>query len=302
MADRSDSPNATQAQRWNGESGRYWITHRERHLAGHQHLLPHLFRAAGISRGERVLDVGCGCGGTTITAARAARSTDGPVGSYGLELGQAPPDAGPGGTALGVDLSGPMLQLARRLATEAGLANARFVRGDAQASPLRPRSFDVMISSFGVLFFDDPAAAFAGLAATLRPRGRLAFLCWQHDLDNELFSIPLRAFQATGRLPGSAGDDLFADPRRISGLLSRAGWADIQIDPVVEPAWMGSDVADVMGYLRGMFMIRNLAAQLADQALTEQVLAGIAEQYATRQQPNGVWVRAAAWLVTGRRR
>ncbi len=285
VADMSCSANAAQAQRWNGESGRQWIAHRERHLAGHQQLIRHLFGAAGISPGERVLDVGCGCGETTIAAARAARD---------------PGEPGSSGGAVGLDLSGPMLEVARRLAAGAGVANAGFVQGDAQACPLRRDSCDVMISSFGVMFFDDPAAAFANIVAALRRRGRLAFLCWQDDMRNEVFAIPLRAFLACTRLPRPAGN-LFVDPRQVAGLLSGAGCADIQIDAVSEPAWMGSDVADVMSYVRGMRMTRSLAADLGDEALTGRVLATIAEQYAARQRPDGVWVRAAAWLVTARR-
>jgi SAM-dependent methyltransferase len=269
--------NAEQARRWNGESGRNWIAHRERHLAGHQRLVRHLFAAAAISPGERVLDVGCGCGETTIAAARTARR------------------------ALGLDLSRPMLRVARTLAAEAGAANASFVQGDAQACPLRPGCCDVMISSFGVMFFADPAAAFASIAAALRRPGRLAFLCWQGGLDNELFAIPLRAFLARTPRPGPDDDSPFADPRQIRGLLSSAGWADVKIDAVREPAWMGSDVADVMGYVRGMRMVRNLAAGLENEALAGQALGDMAEQYAARQRPDGVWVQAAAWLVTARR-
>jgi len=269
--------NAEQARRWNGDSGRYWIAHRERHLAAHRRLVPHLFAAAAISPGERVLDVGCGCGGTTIAAARVADR------------------------ALGLDLSGPMLQVARRLAADAGAANASFAQGDAQACPLRPGCCDVMISSFGVMFFADPAVAFANLAAALRRRGRLAFLCWQRDLDNELFAIPLRAFLARAPRPGPADDVPFADPRQVSGLLSATGWEDITIGSVREPAWMGSDVADVMGYVRGQRMVRNLAAGLGNETLAGQALADIAEQYAARQRPDGIWVQAAAWLVTARR-
>ena len=194
-----------------------------------------------------------------------------------------------------------MLDVARRQAARAGVANAGFVHGDAQICPLRRESCDVMISSFGVMFFDDPAAAFANMAAALRRRGRLAFLCWQHDMHNELFAIPLRAFGAHTRLPGPAVGELFTEPRQVTELLSGTGWDDIQIDAVSEPAWIGSDVADVMSYVRGMPMIRSLAAELGNEVLAERVLAVIAGQYGARQRPDGVWVRAAAWLVTAHR-
>jgi ubiquinone/menaquinone biosynthesis C-methylase UbiE len=284
VADVRPAANAAQAQRWNGASGQYWIEHRERHLAEHQNLTPHLFRAAGISPGERVLDVGCGCGTTTIAAARAAQGT-----------------AGPAGVAVGLDLSAPMLEVARQLAAEAGTANARFVRGDAQARPLRRDWCDVVISNFGVMFFDDPGAAFAGMAAVARPGGRLAFLCWQDDTENEVFAISLRAFAVHMQLPRPVADDLFTDPSRIRDLLSGAGWQDVQITPVTEPAWIGSDVDDVMGYIRGMPRIRDLIASLGDPAVTKRVLTTIAGEYAARQSADGVWVRAAAWLVTARR-
>jgi ubiquinone/menaquinone biosynthesis C-methylase UbiE len=291
----SRAANAAQAQRWNGESGRYWIAHRERHLAGHRYLLPHLFGAAAISPGERVLDVGCGCGATTTVAAQAARGTA----AAGPRLRS--PGGDESGSAVGLDLSRPMLDVARSLAAQAGVANVRFVQGDAQVCPLRPDSCDVMISSFGVMFFDDPAVAFASMAAVLRRRGRLAFLCWQNDMHNEVFAIPLRAFAAHIRLPGPSAGDLFAEPRQVTELLSRTGWEGIRVDAVSEPAWMGSDVADVMSYVRGMPTIRGLAAGLGNEALTERVLAVIAEQYTARQRPDGVWVRAAAWLITAHR-
>jgi ubiquinone/menaquinone biosynthesis C-methylase UbiE len=268
------------------------------YLAEHQHLTPHLFRAAGISPGERVLDVGCGCGTTTITAARAAQST---VRGRPDVWWPGRDERSPDGVAVGLDLSAPMLGVGRRLAARAGRVNARFVRGDAQACPLGQNSCDVMISNFGVMFFHDPDAAFASIAAAVRPGGRLAFLCWQDDTKNEVFAIPMRPFAAHMELSGPAAGDLFTDPQRITGLLSGTGWKDIQITPVTEPSRTGSDVDDVMSYVRGMPMIRNLAASLEDPALTEYLLATVSDEYAARQRPDGIWVRAAAWLVTARR-
>lgn len=288
MDEVSPTANQAQAQRWNGASGRHWIEHRERHLAEHRNLTPHLFHSAAIAPGERVLDVGCGCGDTTIMAALAAG-------------GPTREEPGGSGGAVGLDLSAPMLAVAQRLAEEAGAANARFVRGDAQARPLRRAAFDVVISNFGVMFFGDPWAAFASLAAVVRPQGRLAFLCWQDDTRNEVFAFPLRAFAAHAQLPRQAAGDLFVDPRRITELLSGTDWKDIRVTPVNEPAWIGSDIDDVMSYTRGMPMIRTVTAGLDDPALSERVLASIAEQYRARQRPDGIWVHAAAWLVTARR-
>ena len=194
-----------------------------------------------------------------------------------------------------------MLEVARQLANQAGAANIGFIRGDAQACPLRTESFDVMISNFGVMFFDDPAGAFTRIAAVLRRHGRLAFLCWQDDAHNELCAIPLQAFGPYTQLPGSASSGLFADPRQVRKLLASTGWRQVQIEAINESAWVGSDVDDVMGYVRGMPTIRGLTASLGDDALIERVLATIAERYSARQQPDGIWVRAAAWLVTARR-
>ena len=285
------SRNAAQAERWNGEGGQQWIANRERHLREHQRLLPHLFGAAAISPGDLVLDVGCGCGETTIAAAQAASGTP----------GSGTDKPGPGGSALGLDLSAPMLEVARQLAAETGVANAQFEQGDAQVYRLRPGFYDVVISKFGVMFFDDPAAAFGNFSAGVRPGGRLAFLLWQDDQHNEVFGILLGAFPVGPRLPSPSRDALFEDPRRVSELLSGTGWEDVRTVAVNESAWMGSDVADVMSYVRGMRVVRDLTAQLGDDALTERALASVAEQCAARQRPDGVWVRAGAWLVTARR-
>src|SRR5207249_4886103 len=184
---------------------------------------------------------------------------------------------------------------------EAGVANLRFVQGDAQVHPLAPDLYDVVISSFGVMFFDDPAAAFANIIAGLRPGGRLAFLCWQDDMRNEVFAIPLRVLSAHARPPEPGDGDLFADRRQVTDLLTGAGWTAIEIEPITEPARIGSDVPDVMTYVCGMPRIRTLIVELGDPALTGRVIAGMTEAFTARRRPDGVWVDTAAWLVSARR-
>jgi hypothetical protein len=155
----------------------------------------------------------------------------------------------------------------------------------------------VFISNFGVMFFDDPMMAFASIAAVVRPGRRLAFWCLRDDTENEVFAMPLRVFSAYSRLPDAA--QMTCSP--ITDLLSGTGWSEITITPVTERARIGTDVDDLMAYIRGMPRIRDLTASLNDPTAAERVLAAIAEEYAARQTADGVWVRAAAWLVTARR-
>jgi SAM-dependent methyltransferase len=264
----------------------HWLAHRERHFAGRQRIVPHLFRGAEISAGDRVLDVGCGFGETTILAARAA---------FGSEM------AVRSGSVLGLDLSHSMLDVGRRLANEAGVTNVRFAQCDAEVYSLRFGTYDVVISSFGVMFFNNPAAAFRNFADALRRGGRLAFLCWQSNLLNEMTAIPLRAFMAHTRSRDLDGNALFDDPKRIIDLLSRAGYIDITVEAVNEPAWMGSDVADVMTYICGTPKVRKLLASLPTQELRALILEAMADDYAKCQRYDGVWVPAAARMVTATR-
>jgi ubiquinone/menaquinone biosynthesis C-methylase UbiE len=305
----SQTPNAAAAQRWNGDSGQHWVTHRERHEISHRPLVAHLFRAAGISAGDRVLDVGCGCGETTLRAARLAggAAADGP-GEF-VAAGEAPVDTPPGdgpggraagGSVLGLDLSALMLAQARRLAVAAAPGNVSFEQGDAQVYPLPRDHFDVAISAFGVMFFTDPAVAFANIAGAVRPGGRLAFLCWQDDRHNEMFAITVRAFGCDVVLPGQA-NALFTDPQQVTALLSGAGWSGIRIDPLHESVWLGADAADVMEYTSGLARVRALATALDDPARAGSAFAAMAQEYRAHERPDGVWVGAAAWLVRAQR-
>jgi 2-polyprenyl-3-methyl-5-hydroxy-6-metoxy-1,4-benzoquinol methylase len=138
--------NEEQAEDWNGASGRHFIEQRERHERMLGRLKARLLPAAQIQDGENVLDIGCGCGDTTILAARAS----------------------PSGHALGADFSRIQVAEARRLAACAGIRNVRFEVADVQVHPFGAGVFDVVLSTFGVMFFDDPAAAFGNVRMALR--------------------------------------------------------------------------------------------------------------------------------------
>src|SRR6266545_2552985 len=188
--------NTAQSEAWNGDEGQYFVAQRARHERMGQQHTARLLATAAIGPAEVVLDVGCGCGETTNGAARPARS----------------------GRALGVDLSAVMLAEARRLAGREGVRNARFEQADAQVHAFPAAGFDVAISGFGVMFFADPHAAFANIAAALRPGGRLAFLCWQEMTANEWLTVPFAAVAAHVTLPelpaaDEPGPFSLADPR-----------------------------------------------------------------------------------------
>lgn len=274
--------NVEQAEAWNGDDGRHWVNHRDRFDTMLAALTPHLLRAAEVSPGQRVLDVGCGSGFTTCAAARAAQ----------------------GGEAVGADLSGLLVEQARQRAEQDGLDNVRFEWADAQVHPFPAAGFDVAISRFGVMFFADPAAAFANVARALTPGGRLAFLSWQQPLDNEWVVTLGAALSAHVELPKmdeeGPGPFSLADPERIRSLLDRAGFVEIAVAPVVEPFVLGSDVADAMLFLEGLGLVRKLLAE-ADSATRTRALDAIRDALAAHRTEQGVQLGSAAWLVTARR-
>ena len=267
-----------QAEDWNGASGRHFIEQRERHEQMRGRLTARLLASAQIEDGENVLDIGCGCGNATILAARATQ----------------------GGYALGADLSRIQVAEARRLAAAAGVANATFEVADAQVHPFQAGSFDVVLSNFGVMFFDDPAAAFINLRKAVRRDGRLVFLCWRTRDENPFFTIgygEAAAVLGLRELPEPETAFSLADTSRVGALLSGAGFARIEFAKVDEPMLIGRDVDDVVEYERtspsASQVLTGLSpAQAAE--LTRQVRDRLVEY----ESANGVTMRGAAWLVT----
>jgi SAM-dependent methyltransferase len=168
--------------------------------------------AAALQPGERVVDIGCGGGGTSLAAASAV---------------------GPDGLVVGADLSVPLLGLAGSRAAAAGARNVEFHVVDMQVDTAPGAPFDIAISQFGVMFFDEPAVAFANIRAQLVPGGRLAFACWQEPEKNPWIIyglvaefVPPPAPPPPGKSP--TGPFALADPVRTTAILEAAGFVDVR--------------------------------------------------------------------------
>ena len=267
---------------WNGRPAEVWVREAERFDSLLAPFGRRLLTAAVLKSGERVLDVGCGNGAISLDAARA-------VGRHGR--------------VTGLDLSAPMLEVARRRAEEEGI-DISFVQGDAQTSSF-DELFDVVLSRFGVMFFEDPEAAFANLAKATLPGGRLCFVCWQEMFANEWIAVPSMAMVAHVGIPelpepGAPGPFALADAQRTKGLLESAGWSEVIIEEQKDGMRMGSDPEDVVNFMLSDEMGRRLVEgndPEAVQAGTEATLE-VLRPYAT---PEGVVLGGAYWLVTARK-
>jgi SAM-dependent methyltransferase len=274
--------NAKMIEVWDGEVGRFWVAEQERYARMHAGFTKQLLAVAGPQPGERVLEVGCG------------------FGNFALDLGRA---TGPSGAVLGVDVSGPMLEVAAARARD--LPQVAFLRADAQHADLSPSALDAVISQFGVMFFADHAEAFRNISKALRPGGRLVFTCWQDMAKQPRLMIPVVA--ALEHIPPPEFDESFwglaafslADPATIEGLLSGAGFTDVSIEPVVAAEYQGANVADTISFMRQSDFGQVLFAS-ADPASAARGWDAVATALAEHQAPDGVYLDGAAWLVTAR--
>ncbi len=265
---------------WNSHGGARWVAnqeHTDRMLAP---VTEALMQRAAAKPGMAALDIGCGCGDMALQLAGVV---------------------GPAGRVLGVDISAEMLALARsRLAT---YPQAELVLADASTAPLEPFA-DLAISRFGVMFFGDPAAAFANIRTAIKPSGRLLFACWRKLDENLWMRVPLHAVYDAGipRIPrpasGQPGPYSLADPERITEILTAAGFDGI----VISPMDFALDVAAEKGLetaTRQAMLIGPAAAALREQPDDARAAASRAVEDALRPFARGqsVCLPAAIWLV-----
>jgi SAM-dependent methyltransferase len=239
----------------------------------------HALAALAPQPGEHVLNIGCGGGETAMDLARAVA---------------------PHGTVLGIDLSAAVLAFARRAAK--GCERVQFVHADAQVFPFEPASFDAAFSRFGVMFFADPTAAFINIRLSLRPNGRLAFVCWRALEANLLDSLPLEAASAhlpprPAHDPDAPGPFAFADRERVHGILEGAGFEDIEVTACDEEVGSG-DIDTMLAVCSRVGALGKILRENPE--LRAAALPAVRTALAAHDGPHGVRLTAATWVATAR--
>ena len=275
------SANDAQIDYWNTTAGETWARRQQQLDRQLEVLGLEAMRVLAPAPGERILDIGCGCGETTLEL--AAR-------------------VGPSGAVVGVDISEPMLEVARRREPPTGAARPAFRNLDAQTADLGAAAFDGAFSRFGVMFFADPTAAFANIRAALKPGGRLAFVCWRPFQDNPWMREPMAA--AAPLLPPlppvdpvAPGPFAFADDGRVRGILADAGFGGIAIAPF-DTRIGGSSVEETVSLTLQVGPLGRILREMPDKA--EAVVGAVRAAIQPHDTPGGVLMPAAVWIVSAR--
>jgi SAM-dependent methyltransferase len=276
--------NEEQRAYWNRDEARHWVEQQRRYDEMLEPFGTALLDAAAIASTDHVLDVGCGNGATTRAAARLASA----------------------GAALGVDLSQPMVERARETARDEGVPNVRFEVDDAQTRSFEPE-FDCAISRFGVMFFDDPVAAFANIRSSLAAAGRIAFEVWQEMLVNDWMLVPAQAALAHVPMPdlgapGAPGPYALADADRVRTILTDAGFTRVSIDPFDSPMLIGGrgTLDEAVTFMRNTGMGHGLLDDKAED-VQERVIAAVRDALEPHLTDEGVLLDGAAWIVAAAR-
>ena len=281
----TDEPNRAQRDYWATEGALQYRDYGDINEALFAPFGQVMLDAARLKPGDRVLDVGCGHGASTLNAAERVA---------------------PAGRVVGIDISAAMLEPARQLVAAAGVDNIELQQADAQVHAFEPTSFDAVISQFGTMFFEDPGVAFGNLARALRPGGRLVFVCWRDPLQSEWVAVALgAAVAALGQIPDLAPTDApgpfaLANGDRLAQLIVGGGFRDVTLERVTRPVQLGRDLDHTVGFIMSLPQSQTLFAgaprDVVDTAVT-QLRAAFAPYVGSR----GVVMDAAAWLVSARR-
>lgn len=273
--------NEDQIKFWNEKAGQSWTTLQARMDANMAAIGEVALAFAQAKAGMAVLDVGCGTGVTSLAL------------------------AGAGAKVTGLDISKPMLALARERAAKAGLA-VGFIEADASAYPFAPE-FDLIFSRFGVMFFDAPVAAFANMRKALKPGGRVAFVCWRTPAENPWASAPLLAAkpflpEQPPPDPLAPGPFAFADPKRVQDILTQSGFSNIRIEKLDSVMTVGTDLGLAASQTLQIGPLSRAVGE-ADDATRAAITKAVQGALAQFVRPDGEIAPAAAcWLVAAQTR
>ena len=277
--------NADQIDYWNQEAGLKWAAQQARLDALLAPFAEAVVEALAVQPGEKIIDVGCGCGATTLELARAAA---------------------PGGSALGVDVSAPMLEVARTRAAAEGVP-AEFLLADATTADLPAASFDALASRFGVMFFEDPTVSFTHLRSRMKPGARLAFMCWRKLNENPWVTTALMPALAHVEAPPRPGPEdpgpfSFGEPERVHRILGKAGFVDVLLTPFdaeIDIA-SGEGVDGAFAFMRQIGPCSAILREAPPEAAAKAE-AAMREALAPHAGANGtVPLRGGTWLVSAR--
>ena len=272
------SVNAAQIEYWNATAGETWASFQEQLDRQIAPLGLEALRTLAPAPGEAILDIGCGCGQTSLDLASR-------VGSEGH--------------VVGVDISAPMLEVARRRAPADPALQPEFREVDAQDGDLGNAVYDAAFSRFGIMFFSDPIAAFANIRKALKPHGRLGFVCWRPLQENIWMLVPLNAALPLLPAPPPAdplapGPFAFADAARVRSILHDAGFGSVTIKPF--DVLIGS--GDIEQTLALTFKVGPLGAALRENPQQKDKVADAVREVLTHYAtPAGVLMPAAVWVV-----
>jgi SAM-dependent methyltransferase len=276
MTVRVDPSNVDQLTAWEGRNGDFWTEWADRFDDGVARYQPAFLAAAAVQPAGHVLDIGCGSGRTTRDIARAAAQ----------------------GSALGVDLSSRMLDLARARAAAQNLTNVTFEQADAQIHAFPQRRFDVVVSRTGAMFFGDPVAAFTNIGRAIRPGGRMVLLAWQPMADNDWIST-FRGILAAGRdlpapPPTAPSPFSLSDPSRVRDLLTSAGFSGVRLDGLHEPMYYGKDAGDAFRFVSANF---GGIADGLEESVRSKTFDALRANLAEHETADGVLYDSAMWLI-----
>jgi SAM-dependent methyltransferase len=273
--------NADMLAFWNGKGGHTWVARQEHTDITLAPVTDALLAFAGPRAGERVVDIGCGCGAATLEFARAV---------------------GPSGHVAGLDISGPMLAEAERRASAAGIGNVDWRQVDPTTAALG--EYDLLISAFGVMFFGDRVAAFTNMRRSAAPDARMALVCWRTLAENPWMEVPMTA--VAQHLPprpkpvaNAPGMFAFADPEHVTEVLAAAGWTS----PRFEKLDMDFDIAAGRGLEEAVTQSTEIGAvnswlRNQPERIVSAAIASLREELKPYADGMSVRLPGAMWLIS----